>query len=242
MSETIVLVHGAWQSGAHFEEVAAHLRGAGHTVHCPTLRGNRPEDDRSRISLEDAAASLVEYIEGENLTRVRLVAHSYGGMVISAAAERLLGRLQRLVYLNAFVPLEGQNLLDLAPPAQQDLLRALGADNHGAVLIPFPIWREAFVGNADLDRAHETYATLNAQPIATFTDPVVLTRPLAELEVGKSYINCRQDTAMPHSLPWHPRLSERLGLFRLVELDGDHQMMMTGPEELAAAILKACAD
>ena len=65
---------------------------------------------------------------------------------------------------------------------------------------------------------------------------VLIQRPLAELQIGKSYVNCRQDTAMPHGLPWHPRLSERLGLFRLVECDGSHEMWFSNPAVLARAI------
>ena len=66
--------------------------------------------------------------------------------------------------------------------------------------------------------------------------------PLAALQIGKSYVNCQQDTAMPHSLPWHPRLSERLGLFRLVECPGSHEMFFSNPKRLAQAILEAGRD
>src|ERR1700720_4343462 len=65
------------------------LRDAGHTVNCPTLRGNRPEDDRSKLGLEDAISSVLEFIEERDLTDIRLVGHSYAGMVISGVADRL---------------------------------------------------------------------------------------------------------------------------------------------------------
>ena len=65
---------------------------------------------------------------------------------------------------------------------------------------------------------------------------------LAELPVGKSYVNCRQDIALPHGMPWHPRLSERLGLFRLVECDGSHEMFFSNPARLAQAIGEAGRD
>jgi hypothetical protein len=60
--------------------------------------------------------------------------------------------------------------------------------------------------------------------------------------MGKSYINCQQDTALPHSLPWHPRLSEKLGLFRLVECAGSHELCFTDPQRLADAIERAGRD
>ena len=57
MSDTYVLVHGAWHTGEFMEPVAQHLRAKGHTVHCPTLAGNRPGDDRSTTGLAEAVAS-----------------------------------------------------------------------------------------------------------------------------------------------------------------------------------------
>ena len=60
--------------------------------------------------------------------------------------------------------------------------------------------------------------------------------------IGKSYLNFQQDTAMPHSMPWHPRLSERLGLFRLVEGQGSHEVCFTNPKLLAEKIIEAGRD
>jgi len=242
MSDTYVLVHGAWHTGAELEATARYLREAGHTVHCPTLAGNRPGDDRSRIGLEDAVASLVTFIEERDLRDVRLVGHSYGGMVISGAADRITSRIRRLVYINAFVPLPGQSLNDMVPPHYVTMFDAVAAANGGAVMLPFEVWREAFINDADLALARSSFEKLNPHPYRTFTEPVRLQRPLAELAVGKTYLNCRQDTAMPHGLPWHPRLSERLGLFRLVECDGSHEMWFSQPQALAQAILLSARD
>jgi len=242
MSDTYVLVHGAWHTGAELEATAAHLREAGHTVHCPTLAGNRPGDDRARTGLDDAIGSLVAFLDAHDLREVRLVGHSYGGMVISGAAERAAQRIRRLVYVNAFVPLPGECLNDLVPPHYVALFDAVAQAQDNAVVLPFEIWREAFINDADLALARSSYAQLNPHPYRTFTDPIRLQRPLAELPVGKSYLNCRQDTAMPHGLPWHPRLSERLGLFRLVECDGSHEMWFSQPGALADAILRAGRD
>jgi pimeloyl-ACP methyl ester carboxylesterase len=242
MSDTYVLVHGAWHTGAEMEAVADGLRQAGHTVHCPTLAGNRRGDDRARIGLEDAIASAVHYIEEKDLNHVRLVGHSYGGMVISGVADRIARRLRRLVYINAFVPLDGQSATDLVPPHFAALFDAIAAANDNAVMLPFDIWREAFINDADLALAQSSYDKLNPHPYRTLTDKIKLHQPLAALAVGKSYINCQQDTAMPHSLPWHPRLSERLGLFRLVECPGSHEMLFSNPKRLSQAILEAGRD
>ena len=242
MSDTYVLVHGAWHSGELMEPVAQHLRAQGHTVHCPTLAGNRPGDDRQSTGLPEAVQSLVDYLQVHDLTGVRLVGHSYGGMVISHAADQVGQRIARLVYWNAFVPLDGESLNDMVPPHYVAMFDQIAAANQGAVTLPYPIWREAFINDADAQLAESSYAKLNPHPYKTFTDKARLSQPLAAMTLGKSYINCLQDTAMPHSLPWHPRLSERLGLFRLVECMGSHELCFSDPERLAQAIEQAGRD
>ena len=242
MSDTYVLVHGAWHTGAELEPTAELIRRQGHTVHCPTLAGNRPGDDRRRVGLAAAAQSLCDYLVEHDLREVRLVGHSYGGMVISKAADTLPERIRRLVYVNAFVPQPGESLNDMVPPPYVQLFDAVAAANQGAVMLPFPIWREAFINDADLALATSAFGKLNPQPYKTFTDKIELSQPLAALQTPKSYVNCRLDAAMPHSLPWHPRLSERLGLFRLIECEGSHEVWFTDPAAIAHAVVMAGRD
>src|SRR5258708_24872726 len=103
MPETFVLIHGAWHTGEDFETIANILRDAGHTVYCPTLRGNRPEDDRSKLGLEDAISSVVEFIEESDLTDMHFVGHSYADMAISGGANRLKESPQPPVIINTFL-------------------------------------------------------------------------------------------------------------------------------------------
>lgn len=242
MSDTYVLIHGAWHTGAELEATAQHLRQKGHTVHCPTLAGNRAGDDRSRIGLEDAARSVCDYLQQHNLQQVRLAGHSYGGMVISRVVDLMPERIARLIYVNAFVPNPGESLNDMVPPHYVGLFDQIAAANNGAVMLPFPIWREAFINDADMALAQSAYDRLNPHPYKTFTDKISLKAPLAALEIGKSYVNCQQDIALPHSLPWHPRLSEKLGLFRLVECQGSHEIWFSDPATIADALVRAGRD
>ncbi|MVA97023.1 alpha/beta fold hydrolase [Nitratireductor sp. CAU 1489] len=239
---TYVLVHGAWHTGELMEDVARPIRDHGHDVHTPTIAGNRPGDDR-RTGLEAAIGSIVAFIEERELTDVILVGHSYGGMIITGTADRLPGRIRRLVYWNAFVPNDGECLNDMVPPhyvALFDAVSAASPDN--AVMLPPPIWREAFMNDADGAAAQATYEKLNPHPYATFTDAIRLSANPAEMEVAKSYINFTEDTALPQSLGWHPRLSEKLGLFRLVQASGGHEVCFTNPTLLAEKIIEAGRD
>ena len=242
MSDVYVIVHGAWHTGAEMEPAAAFIRQKGHQVFCPTLAGNRVGDDKSKTGLQDAVNSLVSYIEEHDLNNIRLVAHSYGGMVISLVSEIIPQRIKRLVYVNAFVPEPGQSLTDMIPPMHVGLFDQIAAENNGAIGLPMPVWRESFINDADEELAISSYAKLNLQPYKTLTDKANLKMPLAASEIGKSYVNCREDVVMPHSYPWHPRLSERLGLFRYVECSGSHEVWFTDPEAIAAAVIKAARD
>ena len=242
MSDTYVLVHGAWHTGHELEAVARYIRDAGHHVHCPTVAGNHKGDDRSKIGLEDAVHSIAHYLETHKLGDVRLVGHSYGGMVITGVYDRAPERIRRLVYVNAFVPNDGESLNDMVPPHYVGMFDAIAGANNGAVMLPFEVWRDAFINDADMALAKSAYETLNPHPYKTFTDKMRLKAPMAAAPVGKSYVNCQQDIALPHSYPWHPRLSEKLGLFRLVELPGSHEAWFTNPARLAQAIVEAGRD
>lgn len=239
---TFVLVHGAWHTGELLAEVAAPIRAAGHEVHTPTIAGNRPGDSK-RTGLEAAIASIAGYLVEKNLSDVVLMGHSYGGMVITGVADREPARIRRLVYWNAFVPNDGEALNDMVPPHYVGLFDQIAAAaGDGSVMLPYPIWREAFINDADEAVARSAYERLNPHPYATFTDAIALSTNPAEMQVGKSYLNCTEDTALPHSMTWHPRLSEKLGLFRLVQVPGSHELCFTDPARLARAILEAGRD
>ncbi len=237
-----VLVHGAWHTGDEFEPTAAVIRAAGHEALTPTIKGNRPGDAKT-VGLEEAIQSIVDYFVENNLSDVILAGHSYGGMVITGVADRVPERIRRLVYWNAFVPNNGESLNDMVPPHYVAMFDAIHAERgDGSVVLPFPVWREAFINDGDLALAQSAYDRLNPHPLKTFSDKISLSRNPAEMQIAKSYVNCTEDTALPHSFSWHPRLSEKLGLFRLVQVQGSHELCFTNPARLAQALLDAGRD
>lgn len=239
---TFVLVHGAWHTGAEMEATAAPIRAAGHDVHCPTIAGNRPGDAKT-VGLAEAIQSVVDYLDENDLNDVRLMGHSYGGMVITGVADKVPARIGRLIYWNAFVPNDGEALNDMVPPNYVGLFDQIAGDiGDGSVVMPYPIWREAFFNDGSAEQSQAAYDVLNPHPYATFTDKISLSTNPAEMEIPKSYINCTEDTALPHSLPWHPRLSDKLGLYRLIQIPGSHEVCFTAPERLAQAVMDAGRD
>lgn len=239
----IVLVHGSWHTGELWAPVAEQLRRAGHEVHTPTIAGHGKGANK-RVTHADCTQSVVDYIVQNKLEDFVLVGHSYGGTIISKVVEAVPERVRRLVYWNAFVLNDGESLDDNVPPHYRALFAQLSqASSDGGVMLPFPIWREAFINDADLATAQRTYEMLSPEPYQPFVDKLDLKKFYA-LQTPRSYINCTEDTALPQGAEWgwHPRMSSRLGLYRLVQIPGSHEVMFTAPERLAAAIVEAGRD
>ena len=114
---TFVLVHGAWQSTGTWDRLAPLLEKQGHRVITPVLSGLGTDQDRLSAGItlqqhiEDVSRELSKLSE-----RVILVGHSYAGMIISGVVETNPTQVQRLVFLDAFIPENGQCVLDLLPP------------------------------------------------------------------------------------------------------------------------------
>jgi pimeloyl-ACP methyl ester carboxylesterase len=206
------------------------------------LVGNRPEDDRNQVTLSQVIAGVKDYIETNNLQHLRLVGHSFGGMVISKLAELIPERVHRLVYWSAFVPKSGECVLDMMPDYVRQNFEFQAKEHHNHLRLSFESWRELFMNDASYELARSTFKQLNPQGFLTFEEPLLLETELLKQRIKKSYIYPTSDTALPHSLPWHPRLSERLGNFRLVMCEGGHELCFTNPSLIAQKIIEAGRD
>ena len=129
---SFVLVHPAWFGGWCWLKVAAILRSRGLEAYTPTLTGLGERDHLLDPSIDLARhiSDVVKVLEFEDLQGVILVGNSSGGMVITGVAESVPERIAQLVYLDAFVPEDGQSLVSLLPPerrqAMEDLVQAEG--------------------------------------------------------------------------------------------------------------------
>ena len=115
---TFVLVHGAWQGNWVWERVADRLRAAGHRVYAPSLTGlgERAHLAGPRVDLATHVADVLGVIEHHELSDVILCGHSYGGMVVGGAADRVPDKIASLVYLDAFIPEPGKSMWEFLPP------------------------------------------------------------------------------------------------------------------------------
>ena len=113
---TFVLVHGAWGGSYGFRTVRGPLRSAGHEVFTPSLTGigERVHLASPQVTLTTHVTDVVNTILFEDLTDIVLLGYSYGGMVVTGALEHVADRVAHLVYLDAFLPLDGESLDDLS--------------------------------------------------------------------------------------------------------------------------------
>jgi pimeloyl-ACP methyl ester carboxylesterase len=121
---TFVLVHGAWHGSWCWKRVRRRLQQAGHEVFTPTLTGigERSHLLSKTVDLETQTLDVLNLVKWEELSDFVLCGHSYGGMVISGVADRIPERIRSVVFLDAFVPEDGQCLMDLAPPSGGELI------------------------------------------------------------------------------------------------------------------------
>ena len=176
-----VLVHGAW-GGAHgFRKVRGPLRAAGHEVFTPSLTGigERAHLTSPQVCLTTHIADVVNAVWYEDLSDIVLLGFSYGGFVVTGALEHIAERVRHLVYLDAFVPGDGDTLARLAGIGASYGVIGLGRD----WLVP-PLPREFD------DPAEAAWADVRRtpHPAGCFTEPVRLARPLEDYPFTRTYI------------------------------------------------------
>ena len=143
---TFVLVHGAWAGSLIWRPVARALRKAGHEVYTPTLTGigERRHLLNREIDLGTHTQDVLHVIDYEDLADIVLVGHSYGGMVVTSVADAIPEKIASLVYLDAFLPEDGQSLFGMLPPdrpratapGEEWLTPPLPAEAFGKVMLP----------------------------------------------------------------------------------------------------------
>jgi pimeloyl-ACP methyl ester carboxylesterase len=227
------LVHGAW-GGAHgWRLVRPILWAAGHQVFTPGLTGigERVHLVSPHVDLSVHVDDVVNQVLYEDLTDIVLVGYSYGGMVVTGALAHIAGRVRELVYLDAFVPADGQSLTDVtggsAPGAQAEI---------GAPWLAPPLPRD--FENPELTAWARPRRT--AQPLRTFTEKVRLPRPLEDYGFGRTYIKALGDPRNDGRDAFyeaadryrdHPK-------WRYREHPGNHMIPLNDPAGLAALLLE----
>ena len=229
---TFVLVHGAWHGGWCWRRVSDLLERQGHKVFTPTLTGlgERSHLLRAGINISTHVTDVVNLLKWEGLSGVVLCGHSYGGMVVSGVAEQMGPAIGSIVFLDAFVPENGDSMANLTSGAVRDNLKI--AAERGDLGVPARS-AAAFLVNAK-DQAWVD-AMCVPQPIGTMTEKVTLTG--ARERIGKkayirasAYPNPGFDTA-------YARVKADTS-WRTYEVPCGHDVMVDMPERLAEILVE----
>ncbi|MEU0029328.1 alpha/beta hydrolase [Streptomyces sp. NPDC006335] len=227
-----VLVAGARLGASAWDEVADELRAAGHQPHPLTLSG-LAEKRGVPAGQQTHVRDIVDEVERLDLREVVLVGHSYAGVPVGQAAERIGDRLARVVFVDSSVPVDGESFLSGWP---SDHVRRQIAENDGFWPLVSP---DHF---ADHDLTDEQIARIidrsSPHPGATLTEPAVLARPLGELPA--TYIQCLLDDDEEEPMPVVAELlkSEH---WELVEMNTGHWPMFSQPAELARILAESAS-
>lgn len=238
----IVLVHGAFGRAANWDRVAPGLRAAGHDVEAIDLPGQGDDPTPvAEVTLDRYAARVCEALASG--PRAVLVGHSMGGVVITQAAARCPERIERLVYVAAFLPADGESLIDLTqrPEATGDAVQAgLVVDGDPPVAsMPPEAAREGLMHCCDDEAAAWAASLRGTQPVAPFTHPVQIDGGEAFAGIPRAYVVCLQDRAIKPAL--QRLMLERAGCDPVIEIDTDHSVWASRPNELVATLDRLAA-
>lgn len=230
---TLVLVHGGWGGGWCWRDASRLLRAEGHEVYAPTLTGvaERAHVPPQSVTLSTHIADVAGLLAFEDLRDVVLVGHSYGGMVITGAADREPDRIAGMIYFDAFLPANGQSLWDLAPAATSEGHRKSAAAHDGGSSVPVPVSPRTPPGPGVHD-----YAPYTPQPIKTLSEPWHSVRK-EQTWPRRHYLLCTAYAKNMNS-PFHKIATELRGRtdWTMSELDAFHDVLYAQPERTAAAI------
>ncbi len=237
--KTFVLVHGSWQGAWSWDGVRDRLRAHGHRVITPTLPGRGGiGEDRSWIGHDDNVAAVLAALDADGAGPVVLAGHSLGGAVISQVADQRPDRVAQLVYCAAFVLEDGQSAGDVMPEQMRTAIGELATTRADrAIPMPWELWRANFIQTASEQLARDSFGRLVPEPYRPVFEPIRLRRPVHR-ELPATFLAFTHDQTMPPGF-WHPGMSGRLNGATIAEIDGDHEMPLTAPQQLADTLHRA---
>ena len=229
---TFVLIHGAWHGGWCWKRVAPALRRAGHEVYAPSLTGlgERKHLAAPRIDLDTHIQDVAGLLEMEDLHDVILLGHSYGGMVVTGAADRMFQRIAQLVYLDAFVPQDGKCLLDYVVPERAARMKEEGERTGMVTPPPLSLWGltqpedVAFAGPREVKH-----------PYATMCQKIRLSNEALLARLPKTFVYCSSPAT--GSFDQFAARYREDPAWRFHELKTGHDAMLLMPEAVTRILL-----
>jgi pimeloyl-ACP methyl ester carboxylesterase len=223
--------------------VAPLRRARGHDVYTPTLTGlgERVHLATPQVDLSTHVTDVINVIEFEDLRNVILMGHSYGGQVVTGVAGAIPERIAQLAYLDAFVPSDGQALVDLMSDAGV-VRRLIPESNPWQLPIPAPPF--GTFGITDENDYAWVRSKLVPHLLATMTERVKLPQPLESQPFGRTYIVAAGERPAEYPSPFKEAFARfsQDPRWRVESLPTGHDIMVTMPRELSDILLSLAGD
>jgi pimeloyl-ACP methyl ester carboxylesterase len=231
--KTFLVCHGAWSAGWAWKKMHPLMQAAGHRLVTPSYTGlgERVHLANPSIDLETHIEDILNVVKYEDLRAVVLIGHSYGGMVATGVADRARDRIAQLIYIDAFVPEDGQSLVDLNEPDRQRIQELV--KDGGWRVPPRPISSDT--AEADLEWLNARRVDM---PVKCFDTKLKLQG--GKLTLPRSYVYATRITPADTFGPF-ARLTRNEAGWRYYEIDASHSPNVTAPETLMALLEKIVA-
>lgn len=240
-SKRFILVHGASHGSWCWQKLIPFLEELGHSALAVDLPGRAGKGHAGwRLSLQNYIDDLTDTVSKEE-GKVILVGHSLGGMSISGVAENLPHKIERLIYLTAWVSMAGKNLAQLAQQNTGSKLHsATGVAWLKGVVTINPInFKECF----GADCSDEDLAWANDKLIPESIRTALGRVHLSQEKFGSvptSYVRCANDQAL--TLALQQQMLESIGCRDVYTLPSSHSAFLSMPQQLAQVLHAAAAD
>ncbi|MBN9288471.1 MAG: hypothetical protein BGO43_05750 [Gammaproteobacteria bacterium 39-13] len=234
---TYILIHGAWHGAWCWEKVVPLLEAKGHTVYAPDLPGHSQDATPLKVITLDHYVDCVCRILSDCLEPVILVGHSLAGVVISQVGELMPEKIKKLIYLAAFLPLNGQSMFEVAklqPPSRfVKMMKRVPEEN--AFYFPAKMLK-GFACHLCTDEIIERIKTrLCVEPLLP-SDTAVCLSDERFGQLPRCYIECLQDQAIHLETQ---RKMVALTPCEVLTLNCDHSPFYSDPEGLAEILIQA---
>jgi pimeloyl-ACP methyl ester carboxylesterase len=234
-SKSFVLVHGAWQGAWAWSDEANALRARGATVNVVELPGHGEDTTPIPDDTLDAYVAKTAAAIDASPRNVILVGHSLAGAVITSAVEARAARIDRVVYLAAYVPKDGEKVLDIAhSDAASHIGQVIVVDmQHGIASIPKDNLGDIFCADCSPTALSSLIAHYRDEPLPAFVTPVHST-PENWGSARKFYIFTKEDHAVSYDL--QQRMTADVSWTGTATLDTSHSPFLSETDALADAL------
>ncbi len=234
--QTYVLVHGAWQAPYVWDAVKTELSNNGNKVIAVELPGHGSDSTATyTLSIDAYRDKVIEAISAVD-EKVILVGHSMGGMVVSAVAEKIPSRISKVVYIGAFLPVNGQALVDLAFSDPGSKLGPLLVESPDKLTLDVKAdsLTYLFINDGNAGVKQQVVDNYRAEPAIPFTNKAVLTSENFG-SVDKVYIKTLQDVVISPGL--QDRMIAAAGIKTVYAVNTSHSPFLSQPGEVSGLLL-----